>query len=228
MNKELIAKLDEIMPGVDTWNEYEEKMMEKEVEMSLCNNEIERLKKQSPLLEVFYVLVGAFLMYGTTVSNVLPFLPGVRKAIAANTGVWLPILYFGWMAIVILMRLQNRKEDKEQLAEEQIKYEQLEKETERLEEERNQAIAPFLNRLYELVPTKYAVPWVIQMLYEYLENGRADDMKEAVNLFEEEIRREREEKEFYARVQAELEQKEKELEELRDRLGVAERSVQYF
>lgn len=50
-------------------------------------------------------------------------------------------------------------------------------------------LGPHADKILEVVPKAYVAPDIIEMLYEYLVNGRADSMKEALNLFEEEKHR---------------------------------------
>ena len=50
-------------------------------------------------------------------------------------------------------------------------------------------ISPHWDKVLSVVPKDYATPTCINSIYNYLVNGRADSMKEALNLFEEEQHR---------------------------------------
>lgn len=78
-----------------------------------------------------------------------------------------------------------------QMRKEKLKAEMDQWEADYREEEAKLAetLSPYRNQILEVVPEKYAVPAVVECLYDYLINGRADSMKEAINLFEEEQHR---------------------------------------
>ena len=46
-----------------------------------------------------------------------------------------------------------------------------------------------LNDIVEIIPPDYRYPSAVESFYKYLNNNRANDMKEAVNLYEEEMHR---------------------------------------
>lgn len=50
-------------------------------------------------------------------------------------------------------------------------------------------IAPDWDKVLSVIPQDYATPTCIYSVYNYLVNGRADTLKEALNLFEEEQHR---------------------------------------
>lgn len=52
-------------------------------------------------------------------------------------------------------------------------------------------IGPHWGKITNIIPEDYATPVCIQQVYSYLVNGRADNLKEALNLFEEEQHRAR-------------------------------------
>lgn len=68
-------------------------------------------------------------------------------------------------------------------------------------------LSPHWGKVLSVVPEDYATPLCVQRIYSYLVNGRADDLKESLNLFEEEQHRWRMEegqRQMYEQYQYEL------------------------
>jgi len=57
-------------------------------------------------------------------------------------------------------------------------------------EARRKEFAKANAELYNFLPYRYQSLWYVSMLYEYVNNGRADSLKEAINLMHEDIERE--------------------------------------
>lgn len=68
-------------------------------------------------------------------------------------------------------------------------------------------LSPHWGKVLDIVPEDYATPLCVKRIYSYLTNGRADGLKEALNLFEEEQHRWRMEegqRQMYEQYQYEL------------------------
>lgn len=68
-------------------------------------------------------------------------------------------------------------------------------------------LSPHWGKVLSVVPEDYATPLCVKRIYSYLTNGRADDLKESLNLFEEEQHRWRMEegqRQMYEQYQYEL------------------------
>ena len=78
-------------------------------------------------------------------------------------------------------------------------------------------LSPHWDRVKRIVPETYSSPLFVQTAYVYITSGRADSMKEAVNLFEDEQHRNRMEQgmaDMQAQYQAEIESMSNKMEEL--------------
>lgn len=126
------------------------------------------------------------------------------------------------IAIDWTLSKKHRERQKEKIKQE-IEYWQKEYEAEN--EELVKVLAPHWEHILEIVPQKYAVPFIIRHIHSYLIDDRADSMKEAINLFEEEQHRwrmEASQRQMQAEYQRELEAMQEAQKRLEHRVLVAE------
>ena len=62
---------------------------------------------------------------------------------------------------------------------------------EEIKSEQTNAIAPYWNEITECIPPKYQYSFAVNAFCSYLQNCRASNLKEAINLYEEEMHRNR-------------------------------------
>lgn len=114
-----------------------------------------------------------------------------------------------------------KKEDAELLAQ----IEQYKQKRKASEDKWISILSPHWDRVKRIIPEAYASPLFVQTAYDYLTNGRADSMKECINLFEEEQHRNRMEQgiaDMQAQYQAEIENMNNKVAELENRVRWAE------
>lgn len=176
MNREeLIAKIQELLPFIGTWENYEKKRNEMQIKISSAANEVSKLKERNV---VVFLLVGAGYGFILSLFAMVPI---------AKMGLFSPYIWFGFIGLVafIYMKIAS-KNNKEKIAAKEATIEKLKEQYRILNEEYSRAKKPWDNKIYAIFPQKYAYPSTIKTLYSYLVNRRADSLKEAINLFENE------------------------------------------
>lgn len=101
----------------------------------------------------------------------------------------------------------------------------MEQEYEKTEQEMYAELAPHWQKIQAVIPQDYIAPMFAREAYGYLVNGRADSMKEAINLFEEEQHRwrmEQGQQQMYEQYQTEIRSLQQVTKELEQRVSAAE------
>ena len=136
------------------------------------------------------------------------------------------LLVLGGMVAGTIIGLKKAKESgKNEDAELLAQIEQCKQKRKAAEDKWISILSPHWDRVKRIVPEAYASPIFVETAYNYLVNGRADSMKEAINLFEAEQHRNRMEQsmaEMQAQYQAEIESMSNKMTELENRVRWAE------
>lgn len=218
----MIQQLKEILPVMSKVGEY--------------MNEVDRLDIQIRNLKVRYNQPkGATLMDGikgwgmgflgaTIVSgifwNTLPL--SILKVIYPF---FLLLVLVGMVAGTIIGLKRAKGSGKKKDAELLAQIEQCKQKRKAAEDKWISILAPHWDKVRSIVPEAYASPLFVETAYNYLVNGRADSMKEAINLFEAEQHRSRMEQsmaDMQAQYQAEIESMSNKMAELENRVRWAE------
>ncbi|MHC8519551.1 hypothetical protein [Weissella confusa] len=102
----------------------------------------------------------------------------------------LMIFMWGIGIILLFILLKNQNQREMEVNQEIAEYE---REIQRLNQDRQQGIATRLNEmgLRNIIPDAYVSRGNVVALYNYFKNGRADSLKEALNLLEAEVHQRR-------------------------------------
>lgn len=210
MNRnELIAQIQSILPIADNWIELNR--LKNKTRRAVDDLEKEMNKKEpgakSFLNELWECLAVSFMFGGSIVYLVMFFIvheiniPVICYCCLGLTAILTPWLY--------KKTIKDYKELKEELSGVRQEYADV---NERLAKE----VGANMYKIYAIFPKDYANPKDIKKIYSYLVNGRADNMKEAINLLEHENYQEEQNRQINAlndqifdmqRTQRELEQR---------------------
>lgn len=208
--QELMIRLKELLPVMDMVEQYNEKLdgiwREKESLKSQINETFRFKDNMSWPVKTGVTILC--LLYWTISSKIVA------------------TLYVGAIvALVLWLRIRVKsmfEQNKESLRQELARVEQIYEQT---DQEMIENFAPYWQKMQEVIPKDYMAPIFVKTVYTYLENGRADTMKEAINLFEEEQHRwrmEQNQQQMYEQYQAELQNLRETTKELEQRIGAAE------
>lgn len=183
---------------------------------------------QPPKGVVISCLTGLVIGYvgfsGITMMILMRF-PSIRAGMFSYIGM---VGMIGMVVGAIIGARIPKIASKKEHAELNKKIENLKQRRESLENEWVSILSPHWDKVRSIVPENYASPLFIQMAYGYLTNGRADSMKEAINLFEEEQHRNRMEqgiKDMQEQYQQEMENVHSKMAELENRVRWAEHTA---
>lgn len=180
MEKEnLIAKIKEILPVTKKLEGHLEKMSQIENYIANLDAQINAPRKFNLFTDV---AIGAIVI-PTVLINVVAKVLTLQPATVGK-------MYFFFMIAggVLNFYVSGKIRDKGKDGARrdrtiwQKKYEEA-------EENMLKDIAPDWDKVLSVIPQDYATPTCIYSVYNYLVNGRADTLKEALNLFEEEQHR---------------------------------------
>ena len=187
MDKEqLIRQLKEILPVMNQVGEYLDEIDGLDERIRSLNVKLNRPKKATLRDMILGWGGGLFcgLMIGAMLMRILPRSLGML-ALKLNAIFALAGMVAG---VYFMIKLERKKGDKEN-AELQSQIDKCKKRCEEAEQEWISLLSPHWDKVKSIVPEAYATPYFVQQAYDYLVNGRADSMKEAINLFEEEQHR---------------------------------------
>ena len=173
--QELIREIENLFPLIKRIEEFEQCAMGVQNQINEADENIRKKKSFRTLLTNFMV---GFAVLGYLAQETF------NKSIVA-------IIIFGIIggviSFVVLNKIRGPQKDIE-------KKERLEKEFEKMEKEIVEEIGAEYINAQKIIPQKYLYSGCVYTLYDYLTNGRADSLKEAINLYEEEQHRLRLEK----------------------------------
>lgn len=180
MNRnELIAQIQSILPIADNWIELNR--LKNKTRRAVDDLEKEMNKKEpgikSFLNDLWECLAISFMFGGSIIYLVMMFV--VRE-------INIPVICYcglGLTAILTAWSYQKTIKDYKKLKEELPGVKQ---EYEDARERFAREVSANMYKIYAIFPKDYANPGDIKKLYSYLVNGRADNMKEAINLLEHE------------------------------------------
>lgn len=208
--KELVAELKEIIPVMDRVDQYNQKLDGIWQRMEILKSQINEVyspgKHTSWLVKAAVVLTGWFLY--------------------AIRGSWFyVILTILWVIIVAGYIVHSKRMFEQKKTPYRQELEHREREYEQTEQEMLAELAPHWQRIQAVIPQDYIAPMFVRAAYGYLVNGRADSMKEAINLFEEEQHRwrmEQGQQQMYEQYQTEIRSLQEATKELELRVSAAE------
>lgn len=215
--QELIAGLKEIMPVMDKLIQYDKKLGGIEQRITHLSMEINRPYKTNILTWGIGFMVGSYV--AGLVASLFKNSPGFILLLGCC--ICLGIVAAGIIASIKIGK-QLWEKSKESLKQE---LEKRKKEYEKVEQEMFDELAPSWDKVQAIVPQDYISPLFVKTVYSYLVNGRADSMKEAINLFEEEQHRWRMEESqqyMYHQYQSEIQNLQEVAKDLELRLANAE------
>lgn len=208
--QELITKLKEIIPVMDRVEQYNQKLdgiwQRMEILKSQINEAYSPKKHTSWPMKIAVVLIAWFVyaIRGSWFSAILAILEVI-------------------IAVGIIVHSKQRFEQKKEPYRQELK--RREQEYEQAEQEMLAELAPHWQMIQAVIPQDYIAPMFVRAAYGYLVNGRADSMKEAINLFEEEQHRwrmEQGQQQMYEQYQTEIRSLQEATKELELRVSAAE------
>lgn len=202
--QELIAELKKIMPVMDKVDQYNQKLDDIWQSITILKSQINESyspRKHTSLPVKIVIFISAFII----------------KASWFYTILWVIILV-GYIVFSKQRFERKKKPVRQELGRKEQEYEQL-------EQEMLAELAPHWQKIQAVIPQDYIAPMFVRTAYGYLVNGRADTMKEAVNLFEEEQHRwrmEQGQQQMFEQYQTEIRSLREATKELEMRVSAAE------
>lgn len=222
--QKLIEELKEIMPVMDKIEQYNQKMDDIWQRIEILKTQINEPYKVGFFTDNKGWLWGFFGGMFVTYIISRPFLSIIEKS-----GILKLLCCVIWIALIIVgirISLRISKQLFEQRKEPyRQELERREHEYEQVEQEMLDELAPHWQKIQEVIPQDYRAPMFVRAAYSYLVNGRADSMKEIVNLFEEEQHRwrmEQGQQQMYEQYQTEIRSLQDATRELELRVSAAE------
>ena len=222
--KELVAELKEIIPVMDRVDQYNQKLDGIWQRMEILKSQINEPYKAGFFTNNKGWMWG--LLGGMLVARIIftPFLGIIEKS-SILTLIFI-VIVAAMIVVGIRISLKISKQRFEQKKEPcRQELERREQEYENIEQEMLAELAPHWQRIQAVIPQDYIAPMFVRAAYGYLVNGRADSMKEAINLFEEEQHRwrmEQGQQQMYEQYQAEIRSLQEATRELELRVSAAE------
>lgn len=210
--QELIAKLKDVMPVMDIIDKHNRKLEGIEQRIWHLNSEINipwRFNFRRDFYPGFLLGACSFWVLGKIFSG---YLLGI----------------LGWSALIACIVFWIRRSKQLHIkrnAEKEQEIEKRKKEYEKAEQEMIAELAPHWSKIQAVVPQDYISPLFVRTVYGYLVNGRADSMKEAINLFEVEQHRwrmEENQQQMYEQYQTEINNMKEVINCLESRVASAE------
>lgn len=222
--QELIAELKEIMPVMDRVEQCNQKQNEIWQRMETLKSQIDEAYKVGLSKDnrgwIWGVLGSLFV-----VRIIFTPFQGIIEKSSILTLIFI-VITVAMIVVGIKINLKISKQlfeqKKEPWRQELVRREQ---EYEQVEQEMLAELAPHWQKIQAVIPQDYIAPMFVRAAYGYLVNGRADTMKEAVNLFEEEQHRwrmEQGQQQMYEQYQTEIRSLGEATEELERRVSAAE------
>lgn len=222
--QKLIAELKEIMPIMDRVEQYNQKLDGIWQRMAILKSQINEPYKAGFFTNNKGWIWGLF--GGMFVTRII-FTP-LENLIEKSAVVSIMLVVTGIVMITVGIRInlsiakqrfeQGKEPCRQELGHREQEYEQT-------EQEMLAELTPHWQKIQAVVPQDYIAPMFVRAAYGYLVNGRADSMKEAVNLFEEEQHRwrmEQGQRQMYEQYQTEIRSLREATEELERRVSAAE------
>lgn len=222
--QELITELKEIMPVMDRVEQYNQKLDGIWQRIDILKSQINESYKVGFFKDNKSWMWGVF---GSLFVARIIFTPfqGIIEKSFILTLIFI-VLVVAMIVVGIRISLKISKQQFEQKKEPcRQELERRELEYEQTEQEMLTELAPHWQKIQEVVPQDYIAPMFVRAAYGYLVNGRADSMKEAVNLFEEEQHRwrmEQGQQQMYEEYQSEIRSLKNATKELEARVNAAE------
>ena len=176
--QELINQIREILPVMDKMETHMTNVAGIEQRIDYLNNVVNEMKPFHFMTDgVWGVFVGA--VFATFLHDFLGFSDTLR---------FILVIAFSIGGVYLNRRIacaiweKNKEGSRKEL--ERRRQNLAEAEKAMVDE-----IAPYWSTVLDIIPEDYASPLCVKQVYSYLVNGRADNLKEALNLFEEEQHR---------------------------------------
>lgn len=212
--QELITKLQEIMPLVNRWVELADLKVKNH--KRVC--ELERaIEKEKPTIgniiqKVWLSFLCCFFLGGILLLPIEWLTP-----IKITFRFYLVYTIILTVILTVVLVAKSKKD----LVVMQNNLPRVKAEYAEVENQFAREVTANLPKIYAVIPQNYAYPHAINQIYSYLKNCRADNLKEAINLFEQE----QQQKEQKAKMDAlgnQLTQVQKTQDELEQRVAGAE------
>lgn len=212
--QELIAKLETIMPLVNRWVELTNLKTQTHKRVSTLEKSI---AKEQPTIgntiqKAWLSLLCCFFLGGILLLPI-EWLTPIKIS--------LPFYLVYTLILTVILTIVLVKKSQKDLAVMQNNLPKLKAEYAEIENQFAKEVTANLPKIYDIIPKNYAYPYAIKQIYSYLANCRADSLKEAINLFEQE----QQQKEQTAKMDAlgnQLTQVQKTQSELEQRVAGAE------
>lgn len=183
---QLIQQLKEILPVMNKVGEYLDEIEGLDERIRSLNVKLNRPKKATLRDMILGWGIGYFCA-AIIMAILMKILPQVLLKVMMP---FFAILVLAGMVggVYFMIKFERKKGEKEN-AELQGQIDKCKKRREEAEQEWISLLSPHWEKVKSIVPEAYASPYFVRQAYDYLVNGRADSMKEAINLFEEEQHR---------------------------------------
>lgn len=195
MNKqEIIKEIESIFPLMERMQEYDNRMVSIQNKINEADENIKRKTSLRVLISNFmagFLLIGYLAALITHGSQIAFYVFGIAGGI---------------FSFKFIANLRGPKKDIEE-------KERLEKEFKEIDQQLIEELGDRYVEAIKIIPSDYAYPECVYALHSYLVNGRADSLKEAINLFEEEQHRMRVEEN-----QSRMDDKMREMEQIQESL----------
>lgn len=218
MNREeLVKELREILPIMERMQRHMDNMEGIEQRIRVLDDKIKQPKKFTFITDMGFGIVLGFGISGSILESLLGNIFGGGLIYLIALGFGLVGAYYN-KKIVYNLYEKSKSEFREEL-------ERRKKELEQAEQAMVDDIGPEWQKVLDIVPENYATPMCVNCIYKYLLNRRADSMKEAINLFEEEQHRwrvEENQQQMYEEYQREIQNMKDVQKQLEARVSDAE------
>ncbi|WP_034444861.1 hypothetical protein [Butyrivibrio sp. AE2032] len=172
---ELISKLSPLIEPLKVFESMEDK---KAYTRTICQQRRQSIKSSQI---VAYIVTPVLCLIAFFILNFRVILhnpPAFMRLIVLGV-IGLPIFYFYLYFKLVNKRKIDAIDNEENQAISDIEEAQLD------------FITPYLGAVTECLPTKYQYSYAVSSFCSYLQNGRAGSLKDAINLYEEELHRNR-------------------------------------
>lgn len=212
--QEVIAKLETIMPIVNRWVELADLKVKNHKRVSELEKAIEKEKPTiGNIIQKAWLSLLCCFFGGGILLLPIEWLTPVKIS--------LPFYLVYTIILTVILTIVLVIKSKRDLAVMQNNLPRVKAEYAEVEKQFAREVTANLPKIYAVIPQTYAYPYAIKQIYSYLANCRADNLKEAINLFEQE----QQQKEQKAKMDAlgnQLTQVQKTQDELEQRVAGAE------
>ncbi len=175
---ELIAKLESFMPIVDKWEKLSSLLANNRQRINGLESDI---RNEEPTFKNIIAMAFLSFLCCFAFDGIVLLILKLFSSIKITFSFYLILSIILTVILTIVLVLIAKRDVS-------IRSNTLfwaQEERERLEKQFANEVTPYLPDICAIIPQKYVYPSIIKQLYSYLKDCRADNLKEAINLYEE-------------------------------------------